>query len=521
MSEIYISNQYNELLKISRIDLLGNKDNLLLHSSDGGTFFVSKFLFNFLSSLANSESDSILTPIPSKNLALICQMLNLRAEVQDDITQFPGELELLGLDLRSCKHLVSSLNEQHGKLVKRDPENLEKDNEKEDKVIKTAEPLEDTNVMDQLPLDQPENTQVENKSLNPSTSEDIKVEPFALVAIESSGPNCEGSMEEGDTDEGSVEEGNSDESSVEEGNTDKIENIQEKDADKRSKGTKEKKRRKKSFKYKENPKTTLKLIDGKEELESLECRICGKVYLRKEFTEKGHLALLKLYIAHIHLHKLSVLDCQCDIEFKSTTEKLNHVRMIHKTFVKCDQCNATLKNQESLNKHKEKAHSTKQCHICSYITVRGDQLKTHYMTTHKKKVLEETADKIKPTAEIKCSVEECDKIFLRQGDLNQHYNRVHITRECPICHKILKNKILQQHINTVHNNQKKCCCEKCGKGFIFPALLEQHVAVEHQGVRYKCRYPDCQYKDREYKDKSNRGAHERIKHGVQYTKVSE
>ena len=50
-------------------------------------------------------------------------------------------------------------------------------------------------------------------------------------------------------------------------------------------------------------------------------------------------------------------------------------------------------------------------------------------------------------------------------------------------------------------------------------LLHQHDAVEHQGVRYQCRYPDCQFKDQKYRDKSNRAAHERNKHGAQYTKI--
>ena len=80
--EIYISNQYDEILKLSRIDFFSHKENILLHSSDGGTFFVSKFVFNFLSSLANPEADSILTPIPSTHLAPLCHLLNLKNDLQ-------------------------------------------------------------------------------------------------------------------------------------------------------------------------------------------------------------------------------------------------------------------------------------------------------------------------------------------------------------------------------------------------------------------------------------------------------
>ena len=494
-SEIYIYNLHGEVLKLARIDLLDNKENILLHSSDGGTFFVSKFIFNFLSSLANPDSDSILTPISSKNLAPICQMLNLRTEIHEDITQFTKELELLGLDFRSCKNLVSSINKQHDKPIKRDPEKLEKDNDKKDKVIEDqnpAEPENDTNVLEQLLLDPPENTLAENKTLISSASPDILKEPFALVAIETSGQ-----PEKEDTE--NIED----------------ENIQDKDVDTRPKERKEIKKPYRKFKYKENPKTTFQSIEGKEELASLECRICGKTFERKEFTQKGHITLLRNYHGHLHLHKLSILKCECDIEFKSTKEKLNHIRLIHKTFVECDQCNETLKNQESLDKHRDKVHRIRQCHICDYVTTaRGDyNLKAHYMTRHK---VQEDAEKGANKPKLKCGVADCEKIFIRQADLNQHHNRVHISRECPICHKMLKNKVLQQHIDTVHNNLKKYFCEKCGKGFTYPALLEQHEAVEHQGFRYQCRYPDCQYKDREYKDKSNRSAHERIKHGAQY-----
>ena len=158
--EIYISNQYYEILQLSRIDLLGNKDEILIHSSDGETFSVSKFIFNFLSSLANPEADSILTPIPSTHLAQICHMLNLRNDLKGDVKELEEDFNLLGLDFRSCENLASALNERNVTMVKRDPDILERDFEN----------------------NQQEDVQDENYSICFSSYEEISKEPFPLVA---------------------------------------------------------------------------------------------------------------------------------------------------------------------------------------------------------------------------------------------------------------------------------------------------------------------------------------------------
>ena len=235
--EIYISNQYYEILELSRIDLLGNKENIFLHSSEGGTFFVSKFLFNFLSSLANPEADSILTPIPSTHLAPICQMLNLRNDVQGDVTQFAEELKLLGLDFRSCKNLVSALTERNVKMIQRDPDNLENDIEK--KCIDIDEPEKATNLLESTRLN------------HVSAHEDISKEQFPLVAIEINGQNKE------DTDGGIDKE--SDNENIEDATI----------IDNRNKGTTKIKRHKAKMKYAGNPKITTRLVEGIKELESV------------------------------------------------------------------------------------------------------------------------------------------------------------------------------------------------------------------------------------------------------------
>ena len=262
-----------------------------------------------------------------------------------------------------------------------------------------------------------------------------------------------------------------------------------------------------------NPKT--KLVEGTQELESLECRICGQTYKRKEEGAKGQHNLFRRYNRHTWRHKVSFLKCGCDIVFKSTKEKRDHMKSVHNPFVKCNQCSMTFKDKQILEKHEANVHCLRICHICSFTTKAGpNKLKYHLERIHQVQV-----DENKPITELKCTGEGCERIFYRQGELNKHFNQVHVTRECPICHKTFKKQHLEQHIDTVHHNKKNFRCEKCGKGFTFQALLDQHEAVEHQGVRFQCRYPDCQFKDQQYRDVSNRAAHERNKHGAQYTKI--
>ena len=455
--EIYISNQYYEILKLSRIDLLGIKENILLHSSDGGTFFVSKFIFNFLSSLANPEADSILTPIPSTHLGPICHVLNLKKDTQGDITLMEEDINHLGLDFQSCKNLVSALNEQNVKVIKRDPNYLDKDIEKQCK--KVDEPEKETGELESITrLDQPDNVQVENHF---SAHEEISKEQFALVAIEEiNGQNFEYNE--------NIEDAN----------------IIDKDPDRRNEGTAEIKQQKSKMKYKGNRKTTARLVEGMPELKSLECKICGKTYEKKKVGIKKNL---------LRYNK--------------------HVRR-HETFLKCNQCQKLLQDKEGLEKHKENVHSLKVCHICSFTSKAGPNgLKYHIERIHQVQM-----DENKPIIDLKCNVEGCEKIFYRQGDLRHHHQHLHTSFECPFCHKMFRKQHIRKHIDRIHHNKSTVYCEKCGKGFIYQSLLDQHEEVDHQGVRYQCRYPDCQFKDQQYRDKSNRGAHERNKHGAQYTK---
>ena len=102
--------------------------------------------------------DSILTPIPSTHLGPICHVLNLKKDGQGDVTLMEEDINLLGLDFQSCKNLVSALNEQNVKVIKRDPNYLDKDIEKQCKTV--DEPEKETGELESTCLNQLDNVQV-------------------------------------------------------------------------------------------------------------------------------------------------------------------------------------------------------------------------------------------------------------------------------------------------------------------------------------------------------------------------
>ena len=108
---------------------------------------------------------------------------------------------------------------------------------------------------------------------------------------------------------------------------------------------------------------------------------------------------------------------------------------------------------------------------------------------------EPTSDITTTTSNIVCPYEDCEKTFVTQGRANTHFNNCHTKSR------------------RVELADKKYQCDKCPKAFIHNSLLTEHDHVEHQGVRFHCRFAECQTKGQEYRSTSNRSAHERKRHG--------
>ena len=197
---------------------------------------------------------------------------------------------------------------------------------------------------------------------------------------------------------------------------------------------------------------------------------------------------------------------------ETLNEKKKHYETVHRGFFPCtfEKCPESRITMESLEKHLA-SHGLKRfkCEVCDYKTNTASILKIHQRSRHKM-----DTDSGLQTDEFNINC--CGKMYNKYG-FSHHNYKVHKPRTCPICGKVVK--ILLAHMNR-HKTEadREYKCEVCGKGFNYQPALEEHGLVDHQGVRYSCRYPDCKSNSPEYRDKSNRDAHERKKHGLPYSK---
>ena len=185
-----------------------------------------------------------------------------------------------------------------------------------------------------------------------------------------------------------------------------------------------------------------------------------------------------------------------------------HWLIVHKGFLKCESCFEVISSKKKLAEHMQNSHQLRICDQCGFKTTRGSYVMKLHTARHKLNM--ESKQSFKPPSGINCP--ECAGIFPNKGRLNAHYNKVHRNKTpCLECGKEVKN--MPVHMETKHRASKKYQCDKCPKTFVSSILLTTHDQADHQGVRYYCRYSDCPTKGQEYRDKSNRGAHERKRHG--------
>ncbi|CAG4969820.1 unnamed protein product [Colias eurytheme] len=201
---------------------------------------------------------------------------------------------------------------------------------------------------------------------------------------------------------------------------------------------------------------------------------------------------------------------ECDMFFKNSRARKNHVARFHREGLQCDHCKKRFVNKTTLATHL-KLHEgplpREKCPICSKL-VRVVQLKYHiqrhkdsskfecaecnkvfsHLATYQAHLKYARAHATEIVFKYPCPM--CNKGYPTKEAMQDHFNYQHLgktTHKCPICNKPIASKAnVEKHIMRVHREKKEKpknhICNQCGKGFSDRKALNQHAAI-HSGER--------------------------------------
>lgn len=260
-------------------------------------------------------------------------------------------------------------------------------------------------------------------------------------------------------------------------------------------------------------------ITGRAVVVSLECRVCGQLFERKNHIQNGH--KFRAYLDHWYMHE----KCNCGINFTSKKARKRHILIVHQGKYPCDleECKYVFNTENSMQIHMKKNHTQDlECDVpdCNFMTKTYDVLQRHNYR-HKIPINQELKKSIsiqKKEEDFSCHL--CEgAVYRKRGLLNKHIKVVHGSKSCEVCGVIIKNEYrYAEHLMQKHNQgpEKQYQCDKCEKTFSNSYKLEHHLIV-HSEEKFSCRFPNCETAT-QYNEPSNRNAHERKKHGLVYEK---
>ena len=218
------------------------------------------------------------------------------------------------------------------------------------------------------------------------------------------------------------------------------------------------------------------------------CDDCGEKFNLINRKEK------KMYERHMAKHQTEKASCKCKVDFATKAEKYIHMKVVHESYIKCDQCSEVFKTAEGLERH-QYVHESIPCSKCGVIYNGQITLRAHMLRAHD---------------EIECICEIFSKVLKNRVFLTKHKREKHELKACKICFKKVSH--MREHMLALHtvDREKPYQCDKCDKGFIGSQQLRNHqVSVHLKSRPYKCRY-EC---GMDYNDPSNMSQHEKRKHG--------
>ncbi|XP_050556897.1 zinc finger and BTB domain-containing protein 41 isoform X2 [Spodoptera frugiperda] len=199
---------------------------------------------------------------------------------------------------------------------------------------------------------------------------------------------------------------------------------------------------------------------------------------------------------------------ECDMFFKNSRARKNHVARFHREGLQCDHCKKRFVNRTTLATHL-KLHEgplpRSECPICHKM-VRVIQLKYH-IQRHQNKSRYECTD--------------CNKTFSHLATYQAHlkYSRAHASEQvfkfpCPMCKKGYPTKeAMQDHFNYQHLGKTIHKCPICNKPIASRANVDKHMMRIHGQKKEKPRTHICQECGKAFTDKKALTQHEVIHSG--------
>ena len=225
--------------------------------------------------------------------------------------------------------------------------------------------------------------------------------------------------------------------------------------------------------------------------------------------------------------KLKTFNCsQCNMKFVTTWKLRSHSLSVHKGTCtnpyKCSFCDSTFRLLSDLVKHITKNHEGKKsfrCSKCDSSFITKSHLATHVLKYHEGKkrykcsfcdsefrICSDLVQHITKNHEgkksFKCSI--CDASFMVKEYMIVHEkNHEKKKPQCPICGiKRCNDKILKQHILSVHERDNPYKCHRCPSSFTEEQHLTRHnsqVHKENKIYKFSCSICDNERNFSSYK----------------------